>query len=149
LGQVLYTGRDLFIIDFEGEPGRTRAERERLRSPTADLASMLRSFHYAALGVLTGDLRGSRVRDEDRAALEPWGEFHYFWSAVSFLRSYFVEMGTSVLLPTTKAELALLFDVHLIEKALSELTYELDMRPNWIELPLRGLLGVLDSKTTA
>jgi maltose alpha-D-glucosyltransferase/alpha-amylase len=148
LGQVLYTGRDLFIIDFEGEPGRTRAERERLRSPTADLASMLRSFHYAAGGVLTGELRGSRVRDEDRATLEPWGEFHYFWSAASFLRSYFMEMGTSVLLPASRAELALLLDVHLIEKALSELTYELDTRPNWVELPLRGLLGVLGSKPT-
>jgi maltose alpha-D-glucosyltransferase/alpha-amylase len=147
LGQVLYTGRDLFIIDFEGEPGRTRAERERLRSPTADLASMLRSFHYAALGVLTGELRGSRVRDEDRATLEPWGEFHYYWSAVAFLRSYFVEMGTSVLLPTTKDELALLLDVHLIEKAMSELAYELDTRPNWVELPLRGLLGILGSRS--
>jgi maltose alpha-D-glucosyltransferase/alpha-amylase len=147
LGQVLYTGRDLFIIDFEGEPGRTRAERERLRSPTADLASMLRSFHYAALGVLTGELRGSRVRDEDRAALEPWGEFHYYWSAVSFLRSYFAEMGKSALLPATPAEIALLLDVHLIEKALSELSYELDMRPNWVALPLRGLLDILDSES--
>jgi maltose alpha-D-glucosyltransferase/alpha-amylase len=147
LGQVLYTGRDLFIIDFEGEPGRARAERERLRSPTADLASMLRSFHYAAFGVLTGELRGSRVRDEDRATLEPWGDFHYCWSAVSFLRAYFAEMGKSSLLPATRAELALLLDVHLIEKALSELSYELDTRPHWVELPLRGLLGILDSQS--
>ncbi|HEX6276206.1 MAG TPA: alpha-glucosidase C-terminal domain-containing protein, partial [Polyangiaceae bacterium] len=146
LGQLLYTGRDLFIIDFEGEPGRTRAERERLRSPTADLASMLRSFHYAALGVLTGELRGSRIREEDRAALEPWGEFHYAWSAVAFLRSYFAEMGSSSLLPASRPEIALLLDVHLIEKALSELSYELDTRPHWVELPLRGLLGILDSE---
>ena len=147
LGQVLYTGRDLFIIDFEGEPGRARAERERLRSPTADLASMLRSFHYAALGVLTGELRGSLVRDEDRATLEPWGDFHYCWSSVSFLRAYFAEMGKSSLLPATRAELALLLDVHLIEKALSELSYELDTRPHWVALPLRGLLGILDSES--
>jgi maltose alpha-D-glucosyltransferase/alpha-amylase len=59
-----------------------------------------------------------------------------------------MEMGTSVLLPASRAELALLLDVHLIEKALSELTYELDTRPNWVELPLRGLLGVLGSKPT-
>jgi maltose alpha-D-glucosyltransferase/alpha-amylase len=147
LGQVLYTGKDLFIIDFEGEPGRTRAERERLRSPAADLASMLRSFQYAALGVLTGELRGSRVRDEDRAVLEPWGEFHAHWSSAAFLRAYLAELSGSRLLPKTRQELALLLDVHLIEKALSELSYELDTRPHWALLPLRGLLAILDSET--
>jgi maltose alpha-D-glucosyltransferase / alpha-amylase len=147
LGQVLYTGRDLTIIDFEGEPGRARAERERLRSPAADLAGMLRSFQYAALGVLTGELRGSRVRDEDRATLEPWGEFHSTWSSVAFLRAYLGQMGETSLLPATPAELALLLDVHLLEKALSELSYELDTRPAWVELPLRGILAILDSES--
>jgi maltose alpha-D-glucosyltransferase/alpha-amylase len=104
---------------------------------------MLRSFHYAAFGVLTGELRGSRVRDEDRALLEPWAEFHYQWSAAAFLRAYLAEMGSSALLPATKAELAMLLDVHLLEKALSELSYELDTRPHWVELPLRGLLDIL------
>jgi maltose alpha-D-glucosyltransferase / alpha-amylase len=145
LGQVLYTGRDLFIIDFEGEPGRARAERERLRSPIADLAGMLRSLHYAAFGVLTGELRGSRVRDEDRSVLEPWADFHYHWSAVSFLGSYLADMRQSPLLPETRGELELLLDVHQLEKALSELLYELDTRPQWVDLPLRGLLGILDS----
>jgi maltose alpha-D-glucosyltransferase/alpha-amylase len=147
LGQVLYTGRDLFVLDFDGEPGRARAERERLRSPMSDVASMLRSFHYAAFGVFTGELRGSRVRDEDRAALEPWADFHYYWSAASFLRAYFAEMGTTSLLPATPEDVALLLDVHLIEKALSELSYELDNRPQWVELPLRGLLAVLRSES--
>ena len=146
LGQVLYTGRDLFIIDFDGEPGRARAERERLRSPIADLASMLRSLHYAAFGVLTGELRGSRVRDEDRSVLEPWADFHYYWSAVSFLGAYLAQMPQSPLLPETRDELAMVLDVHLLEKALSELSYELDTRPQWVDLPLRGLLDILDSK---
>jgi maltose alpha-D-glucosyltransferase/alpha-amylase len=146
LGQVLYTGRDLFVIDFDGEPGRARAERERLRSPMSDVASMLRSFHYAAFGGFTGELRGSRVRDEDRPALEPWADFHYYWSASAFLRAYFAEMGTSSLLPATRQDVALLLDIHLIEKALSELSYELDNRPQWVELPLRGLLAVLESE---
>jgi maltose alpha-D-glucosyltransferase / alpha-amylase len=146
LGQVLYTGRDLFIIDFEGEPGRARAERERLRSPIADLASMLRSLHYAAFGVLTGEPRGSRVRDEDRSVLEPWANFHYHWSAVAFLGAYLAHMPQSPLLPETRAELAMVLDVHLLEKALSELSYELNTRPQWVDLPLRGLLDILDAK---
>ena len=89
------------------------------------------------------------MRDEDRAALEPWGEFHYRWSSAAFLRSYLATMGPSALLPATHAELEVLLDVHLLEKALSELSYELDSRPHWVELPLRGLLGILDSEHRA
>jgi maltose alpha-D-glucosyltransferase/alpha-amylase len=143
LGQVLYTGRDFYIIDFEGEPSRARAERERLRSPMADVAGMLRSFHYAALGVLSGELSGSRVREEDRPALSPWATFHQRWSSIAFLSTYLAPLIASELLPSTHAELSLLLDVHLLEKALYELSYELDSRPTWVELPLQGLLDVL------
>ncbi len=145
LGQVLYTGRDFFIIDFEGEPSRARAERERLRSPMADVAGMLRSFHYAALGVLSGELSGSRVREEDGPALAPWASFHQRWSSIAFLSTYLPAVTASNLLPSTRPELALLLEVHLLEKALYELGYELDTRPNWVELPLQGLLDLLES----
>ena len=144
LGQVLYTGRDFYVIDFEGEPSRARAERERLRSPMADVAGMLRSFHYAALGVLFGELSGSRVREEDRPALSPWAAFHQRWSSVAFLSTYLPLVMGAELLPNTRPELALLLEVHLLEKALYELSYELDSRPHWVELPLRGLLDVLE-----
>jgi hypothetical protein len=63
---------------------------------------MLRSFHYAAFGVLTGELRGSQIRSEDRAPLEPWGDFHYHWSAATFLRSYLNAMPPG-LLPVERA----------------------------------------------
>jgi maltose alpha-D-glucosyltransferase/alpha-amylase len=144
LGQVLYTGRDLYVIDFEGEPARARAERERLRSPLADVAGMVRSFHYAAFGALTGELSGSQVRAEDRASLEPWAAFHYHWASAAFLSSYLTLMKDSELIPTERSELTFLLDTHLLEKALYELGYELDSRPRWVELPLRGLLEVLD-----
>jgi maltose alpha-D-glucosyltransferase/alpha-amylase len=143
LGQVLYTGRDFAFVDFDGEPGRGRAERQRLLSPLADVAGMLRSFHYAALGVLSGKLPGSRVREEDRAALLPFALYHYDWSAAVFLAAYLERMSGSGLLPDQPAALQTLLDVHLIEKALYEVHYELGFRPDWVELPLRGLLDVL------
>jgi maltose alpha-D-glucosyltransferase/alpha-amylase len=143
LGQVLYTGRDFFIIDFEGEPARSRAERRRKRSPMADVAGMLRSLHYAALGALRLDVPGSLVREEDRALLTPWAELFYAWVGAQFLSSYLSTIAASQLLPEVEAELRLLLEVHLLEKALYELGYELDSRPRWAELPLRGLLNLL------
>jgi maltose alpha-D-glucosyltransferase/alpha-amylase len=143
LGQVLYTGRDFFIIDFEGEPARSRAERRRKRSPMADVAGMLRSLHYAALGALRLDVPGSQVRAEDRGLLAPWAELFYSWVGAQFLSSYLAAIAPSRLLPEGEAELRLLLEIHLLEKALYELGYELDARPRWAELPLRGLLNLL------
>jgi len=143
LGQVLYTGRDFYIVDFEGEPARSRSDRERLRSPLADVAGMLRSFHYAAYGALTGELSGSHVREHDRAELLRWAAFHERWASATFLAGYFAGMAKTDLLPAPGPELELELDVHLLEKALYEVGYELDARPRWVELPLRGLLDVL------
>jgi len=143
LGQVLYTGRDFFIIDFEGEPARSVAERRRRRSPMADVAGMLRSFHYAAFGVLTGELPGAQIRPDDRSVLEPWATFFYETASRAFLASYRAGIGSLRLIPEGGAELQLLLDVHLLEKALYELVYELNNRPSWAELPLRGVLSAL------
>jgi maltose alpha-D-glucosyltransferase/alpha-amylase len=146
LGQVLYTGRDLYIVDFEGEPARSRSDRERLRSPLADIAGMLRSFHYAAYGALTGELSGSQVRETDRAVLPPWAAFHQRWASVTFLGAYLEGMAGTDLLPPPGTELDLELEVHLLEKALYEVGYELEARPRWVELPLRGLLDVLGER---
>jgi maltose alpha-D-glucosyltransferase/alpha-amylase len=143
LGQVLYTGRDFYIVDFEGEPARSRSDRERLRSPLADIAGMLRSFHYAAYGALTGELSGSHVRETDRTVLARWAAFHERWASATFLDAYFRGMAETELLPGPGPELDLELEVHLIEKALYEVGYELDARPRWVELPLRGLLDIL------
>jgi len=141
LGQVLDTGSDFVIIDFEGEPARSREERARRRSPLFDVAGMLRSFHYAALGVLTGDLAGASLEPMHRAALVPWAALHARWSGAVFLSAYLAQMSDTGLLPT--ASLAADLEQHLVEKALYELGYELDARPAWVRLPLRGLLELL------
>jgi maltose alpha-D-glucosyltransferase/alpha-amylase len=143
LGQVLYTGSDFYIIDFECEPARTPAERRRLRSPLADVAGMLRSFHYAAFGVLTMPLPGARIRPEDSRALEPWAQYFFDACAREFLVSYLATAQGAGFLAGTAAAAETLLDIHLLEKATYELLYELNNRPQWTELPLRGLRSLL------
>ncbi|MBN2192644.1 MAG: maltose alpha-D-glucosyltransferase [Polyangiaceae bacterium] len=146
LGQVLHTGRDFVIIDFEGEPQRSDAERRRKRSPLADVAGMLRSFHYAAFGVLTGDLPGSLVRPEDVPNLLPWAHLWYRWVAAAFLETYLDVMCSARLvdiLPPDPTGLARQLDVQLLEKGLYEVGYELNNRPDWVGIPLNGVLDVL------
>jgi maltose alpha-D-glucosyltransferase / alpha-amylase len=145
LGQVLYTGRDFHIIDFEGEPARTPAERRRRRSPLADVAGMLRSFHYAAHGVLMGDVPGAQVRPEDVPLLRPWVPVWTAWVGSRFLSAYLDAVAPADLLPVDEPSLELLLDVHLIEKSLYELAYELNSRPSWVRIPLRGILDVLEA----
>ncbi len=145
LGQVLYTGNDFYIIDFEGEPARSPAERRRLRSPLADVASMIRSFHYAAFGVLSMQLPGAQTRPEDREALEPWARHFFHTCSRAFLISYIKTAEGGGFVPTDLVELRTVLEIHLVEKALYELIYELNNRPPWTELPLRGLLDLTDA----
>jgi maltose alpha-D-glucosyltransferase/alpha-amylase len=150
LGQVLYTGKDFLIIDFEGEPIHSLAERRRKRSPLRDVAGMIRSFSYAAHAALQeqpSDRNGSRgsIRPEDRATLAPWLQFWYAWVSASFLRAYLGIAREAGLLPPTAAELAILLDVFMLQKAVYELGYELQHRPDWVMVPIRGIQQLLRS----
>jgi maltose alpha-D-glucosyltransferase/alpha-amylase len=151
LGQVLFTGKDFVIIDFEGEPGRSINERRLKRSPLRDVAGMVRSFHYAAYGALLGE-RGTRrrspglIRAEDMAAIEPWARFWYAWVSIAFLRAYRQTMGDSPLLPRDPEEFRLMLDSHLLEKAISELDYEMNHRPDWVRIPVVGILELVHSE---
>ncbi|HEX9879722.1 MAG TPA: maltose alpha-D-glucosyltransferase, partial [Candidatus Binatia bacterium] len=139
LGQVLYTGKDFVIIDFEGEPVRPVSQRRLKGSPLRDVAGMLRSFHYATVSLLkSGDLR-----PEDVPKLEWWGHFWYLWVSVTFLKSYFEAAGKAEFLPGSRDELKILLDLHLLEKAAYELAYELNNRPDWVNVPLRGILELV------
>jgi maltose alpha-D-glucosyltransferase/alpha-amylase len=141
LGQVLYTGRDFVITDFEGEPARPLSERRIKRSPVQDVAGMLRSFHYASYAALFGQVAG--VRPEDFPALEPWAHFWYTWVSVAFLKAYLAVAKDEHFLPKDPIELQVLLDAYLLEKAVYELGYELNSRPDWLKVPLRGLLQLL------
>ena len=140
LGQVLHTGRDFVIIDFEGEPNRPLSQRRMKRCPLVDIASMIRSYSYAATSALW---QGS-VRPEDLPQLEPWADFWYRWVAATFLAAYLEEAAGVPWLPSKRGEIRQLLDIFLIEKAAYELGYELGNRPDWISIPLRGMLDLIE-----
>jgi maltose alpha-D-glucosyltransferase/alpha-amylase len=142
-GQVLGTGRDFVIIDFEGEPGRPLSERRHKRTALIDVAGMLRSFHYAAYGTLLSDRVGDAIRPEDVTRLEPWARFWYRWAAATYLRGYLTEARHEVFVPRSDAALAGLLEAAMINKVLYELNYELNNRPDWLAVPLRGLFELL------
>jgi maltose alpha-D-glucosyltransferase/alpha-amylase len=143
LGQVLHTGNDFVILDFEGEPSRPLSERRIKRSALRDVAGMLRSFHYAPYAVLFGQSPHSVIRTEDMAAVEDGAKFWYRWVSAAFLRAYLAESGNAAHLPQTHGEIQVLLDAHLIEKALYEIAYEMNNRPDWVRIPLRGVLELL------
>ncbi len=137
LGQVLFTGKDFAIIDFEGEPTRPLFERRLKRSPLRDVSGMLRSFHYAAYDAL---FLHHTTRDQDVPALEHWGDLWYRYVSELFLHSYLETMAEEpTLLPRNKSELKLLLRSYTLEKAVYELNYELNNRPDWLIIPLRGI----------
>jgi maltose alpha-D-glucosyltransferase/alpha-amylase len=147
LGQVLYTGKDFVIIDFEGEPVRPLSERRIKRSPLRDVAGMVRSFHYAAYVGLHNQRDGEALPEQhgDLAALEPWARFWHRWVSAVFTKTYFAVAQTSPFVPRTRTEQQVLLDAFLLEKALYELNYELNHRPEWTHIPLRGVLQLLEA----
>jgi maltose alpha-D-glucosyltransferase / alpha-amylase len=149
LAQVLYTGKDYVIIDFEGEPARPLTERRIKRSPIRDVAGMLRSFHYAAYTSLFGHVGSAMVRPEDLAAMEPWARIWNVWISSTFLNSYLQHAQPGGFLPSHREEINILLDVYLFEKALYELGYELNNRPDWVHIPLAGILQLVQSPEAA
>jgi maltose alpha-D-glucosyltransferase/alpha-amylase len=143
LGQVLYTGKEFVLIDFEGEPARSLSDRRIKRSPVRDVAGMLRSFHYASHAPLTGQVGGSVFRPGDVTSLEPWADCWNGWVASAFLHGYLAVAKEGSFLPRTREELASLLDAYLLEKAIYELGYELNNRPDWVKLPLMGILSLM------
>jgi maltose alpha-D-glucosyltransferase/alpha-amylase len=139
LGQLLHTGSDFVILDFEGEPGQSMAERRLKRSPLRDVAGMLRSFDYAAHAPLSSPEGRRVVREEDVAALGPWACFWRDWTSSAFVRAYLARMAGSPLIPHERARLDALLRALLLEKNLYELGYELNNRPAWTPLALRGV----------
>ena len=145
LGQVLYTGKDFVIIDFEGEPARPVSERRIKRSPLRDVAGMLRSFHYAAYSVLfaQGTQGTGGSQEERRTSREAWARVWHLWVSAVFLRSYRDAASRAPFLPRSSEELQVLLDAYLLEKAVYEISYELNNRPEWVRIPLAGILQLL------
>ena len=139
LGQVLFTGKDFVITDFEGEPAQPIGERRTKRSPLRDVAGMLRSFHYAALTAF----RSTEFRTEDLPRLQTAASAWVFWISAIFLSNYLKTAESSGFLPESKQELKGMLDLYLLQKAVYEVNYELNNRPAWVGVPLRGILEIL------
>jgi maltokinase len=130
LGQTLWAEDDWVILDFEGEPARSLTERRRKRSPLRDVAGMLRSFAYAAIAA-------SMLRGAD--APDGWEE----QAREQFLAGYFQTVDPT-LLPSGQVAIERLLAVFELEKAVYELRYELDNRPDWVGIPVAGIQRLIE-----
>jgi maltokinase len=132
LGQTLHTPTGWLIIDFEGEPARPLFERRQKRSPLRDVAGMLRSFAYAASAssILRGQPAAAQFEDQARR---------------TFIEQYFSNIDPA-LLPVGESAILNLLAIFELEKAIYELQYELDNRPDWLPIPVAGIVRLLESE---
>jgi len=135
LGQTLWSDGDWVILDFEGEPARSLTDRRRKRSPLRDVAGMLRSFAYVASAVDL--LRGIQ-------APEGWEDT----ARALFLEGYLATVDP-VLLPSGQVAIERLLAVYELEKAVYELQYELDNRPDWVGIPVAGIQRLIETAAAA
>lgn len=140
LGQILFTGKDFYIIDFEGEPMRPLSERRLKRSPFRDLAAMLRSFDYATRRVCFA--RRERGPDEE-SSLHLWLSAWAKETASTFLEGYFRAVEGEGFVPSGARERQGQIKVFSVEKSFCELKYEMGNRLDWLDLPVRGILELL------
>ena len=139
LGQALYTGKDFVILDFEGEPARPLSERKLKRSALRDVAGMMRSFQYAAYSALWQP----SMRTEDVPFLEHWADLWYRQVSATFLESYLATAAGASFLPQKEGDLTVLLEAYLLDKAVYEVGYELNHRPDWVLIPIRGIKHLL------
>ncbi|SHI65977.1 maltose alpha-D-glucosyltransferase [Wenxinia saemankumensis] len=140
LGQVLVVQTDVMIIDFEGEPARPLAERVARTSPLRDVAGMLRSFDYALWSTMRRRVDLGADAERTMAGVEDWRQA----TQTAFLDAYRETMAGSSVHPDDRAFEDDLLTLFLIHKAAYELGYELAMRPDWVDIPLRGLLALTE-----
>ncbi len=141
LGQVLYTGKDFVILDFEGEPARPLSERKLKRSALRDVAGMMRSFQYAAYSALWQPA----MRPEDVPFLERWADLWYRQMSSLFLHSYLKATAGAIFVPKNTDDLQVLLEAYLLDKAVYEIGYELNNRPDWVVIPIRGVKHILQT----
>lgn len=140
LGQVLYTGKDFIIMDFEGEPARPLSERKLKRSPFMDVAGMIRSFHYVAYSTL---FQKTTFRETDLPVLEAWISPWYHYISGLFLNSYLQTAKNAPFVPSSTNDVTTLIQTYLLEKAVYELGYEMNNRPDWLLIPLRSIESLI------
>lgn len=137
LGQVLNTGADFVILDFEGEPRRSLGERIVKRPAPVDVAGMLRSFDYAIEVALRSE------QESDRPRLRPWADRWLELVSRRFLDGYLSAAGGAAFLPTVPGQFELMLKALLLDKAVYEVGYELSYRPDYLPIPLAAVGRIL------
>jgi maltose alpha-D-glucosyltransferase/alpha-amylase len=144
LGQMLWVKDDIYILDFEGEPQRSLAERRRKAPAARDVAGVIRSIDYSATAALE---RATRLSPDEggqlAAALDGWRE----QSSQAFWDAYRANMSEGRLWPADSDQARRLLDFFLLEKAIYEIGYELANRPDWVRVPLTGTLRILGGRS--
>lgn len=140
LGQVLHTGRDYVIIDFEGEPESSIADRKIKHSPLKDVAGMIRSYHYA---VSAGLFNAPEAQQAEPQRITIAADRWYRLMRDTYLDTYLNTFGPEHPLFHNNTEINFLLLVYLLEKAVYELGYELSYRPTWVKIPLKGIVDVV------
>jgi maltose alpha-D-glucosyltransferase/alpha-amylase len=146
LGQVLYTGNDLIIFDFEGQPQQLVSERQLKHSPLRDVASMLWSFQYATYMARLHGREGDARAWEEVKHLTAWANLWYGCSGSAFLRAYLETAGAGAFLPHTRADLLILLENFLLATVLANLRETLDTRPRRAWVVIAGLLQLLEAQ---
>ena len=145
LGQVLYTGRDMMFIDFEGDTGRPLSERRIKRSPLQDVAGMLDSFYHAAHAVLFGEAPGVIPKPETLNILEKWAKFWYRSVSTEYMSAYLAAPGVAALLPSNVDQIRAMLQVFLLDLALRKLSYEVAHAPERIRIPSHAIVELVEA----
>jgi maltose alpha-D-glucosyltransferase/alpha-amylase len=143
LRQVLHTGKDFMIVDFEGHPGQAASERRIKRLVLRDVTGMLCSFHYAADAALTRQVELGRLGAEERHRLAPWAGCWRLWVSVAFLKGYLDTLGHSFLVPTKDEELQALLEIYRLDRMVDELGDQLATEPALARPACEGILELL------
>jgi maltose alpha-D-glucosyltransferase / alpha-amylase len=149
LGQVLHAGREFVIIDFEGEPSRSPTERRIKRGALTDVAGMMRSFQYARVAALRALEERGLLPPELRDAMTRRGRVWQHWVTVRFLAGYLDASAGAPFVPTETEDVGSLLTAYTLDKALYEVRYELNNRPDWAAIPLRGVLQLIQAEEAA
>ncbi|MGH9619686.1 MAG: putative maltokinase [Bryobacteraceae bacterium] len=142
LGQVLYTGEDFLLIDFEGEPSRPLEDRRAKALALRDVAGMIRSFQYAAYAALFAAFPDAAAQQDVFPLLESWAVSWSAWMSAFYAGAYFAA-AKDAFAGASGQERRVVLDTFLLEKALYEIGYEWNNRPDWVRIPLRGALGLI------
>ncbi len=149
LGQVLYDGKEFWIIDFEGEPARAVSERRLKHSPLRDVADMVHSFHYAAHSALLKQIESGSLPPAQTESAISWARFWSRWVSAAFFKAYRQCAGPGAFLPASEEDLRVVMDAFLLRKAVYEIGYELNHRPEWVTIPIQNVLDLLNLEAIA